>query len=200
MQTGAAAFIDSMDYLDNSEGLLWQSFKQGDAEALENIYINYFDMLCFYGRQFAADDPSLVEDCIQELFIQLYAKSNRSRLSDTNSIKYYLMKSLRRSILNAQKTTARKHTKFVAEIGQLDCCEFKPDKDGGMNNEFLKKNLLQLPVRQRDAIYLRFFSELEFQEIASKMNLDIKSVYKVIYKGLANLRHMYEYDQCKSFM
>jgi len=200
MNTNEAIVLDSGNYKQHSECSLWQSFKQGDSEALENIYITYFDMLCFYGRQFAVDDPSLVDDCIQELFIQLFMKVNRIGLSDTNSIKYYLMKSLRRSILNAQKVAARKKIKLVAEISNLDSCEINYEDVADVKIQMLKTYLKRLPVRQRDAIYLRFFSEMEFQEIAQKMNLDIKSVYKVIYKGISNLRKMYEFEKIKSFV
>jgi RNA polymerase sigma factor (sigma-70 family) len=61
-----------------------------------------------------------------------------------------------------------------------------------MKNAQIKKFLKKLPLRQQEAIYMRFIAELEFQEIALKMNLTIKSVYKVIYKGLNNLRQMYD--------
>lgn len=193
MEPYAAGILFKTNHLYKSQGSLWQSFKKGDVEALENIYTQYFELLCLYGRQFAPDDPLLVEDCIQDLFIQLYTNNNKHNLSDTNSIKFYLMKSIRRSILNAKKMNSKKNTKLTAQL--TDIKEFhiqaydnEPDE---ITNEFLKNNILQLPVRQREAIYLRFFHELEFQEISDKMHLNIKSVYKLIYKGLNSLRQMY---------
>lgn len=193
----------NLDYLNNTPSMLWQSFKQGDNKALENIYLQHFDLLYLYGRQFSLDDPSLVEDCIQDLFLQLFKKTDKSNLSDTNSVKYYLMKSLRRSILHVKKANAKKQTKLVDDITD--------EASAGlfMNNCFpeesfqktvLKKYLHRLPARQKEAIYLRFFSELDFLLIAQKMNLNIKSVYKVIYKGLKNLRRMYEIQNCPSVM
>lgn len=193
MEPNAAGILFKTNQLYKSQGSLWQSFKKGDVEALENIYTQYFDLLCLYGRQFAPDDPLLVEDCIQDLFIQLYTNTNKHNLSDTNCIKFYLMKSIRRAILHAKKMNSKKNTKLAAQITdikepQIQACENEPDE---INNEFLKKNILLLPVRQREAIYLRFYRELEFHEISDKMHLNIKSVYKLIYKGLNNLRHMY---------
>lgn len=180
----------------NSQGVLWQSFKQGDVEALEKIYIEYFDLLCLYGRQFSPDDPLLVEDCIQDLFIQLYTNSHKNKLADTNSIKFYLMKSLRRMICNAKKIVAKKNITFSGQVKDI------PDTEPGLleceiydlNRENLLNQIQRLPARQREAIYLRFFSEMEFHEIADKMHLTVKSVYKLIYKAVDGLRHKYELE------
>lgn len=194
MNTNAALTCLRVDHLIEGKNTLWQSYKQGNVEALENIYVEYFDLLRLYGRQFATDDPSLVEDCIQELFIRLFSKHNKSTLSDTTSIKYYLMKSLRRSILNAKKLSYRKRTNLIAEMNEFDLSGIKmvDFEIEGMKNRKIKHCLKKLPLRQQEAIYMRFIAELEFQEIAQKMNLTIKSVYKVIYKGLNNLRQMYD--------
>ncbi len=177
-----------------SQAAVWQSFKNGDIDALENIYTEYFDLLCLYGRQFAINDPLLVEDCIQDLFIQLYTSKNKHNLSDTTSIKFYLMKSLRRSILNRKRRDAKRNEKTILEINSIEELGGRaedissPDEIRG---GCLKEYVLRLPKRQRDAICLRFFSELGFHDISLKMHLSIKSVYKVIYKGLDNLRMMY---------
>lgn len=178
-----------------SQVAVWQSFKNGNVEALENIYTEYFDLLCLYGRQFATNDPLLVEDCIQDLFIQLYTSKNKNNLSDTTSIKFYLMKSLRRSILNRKRRDAKKIEKTMIEINNIDeLGERVEDINDGdeIRSVCLREYVLRLPKRQRDAICLRFFSELGFREIALKMHLSVKSVYKVIYKGLDNLRMMYK--------
>lgn len=178
----------------NSQESLWRAYKNGDPYALGNIYIEYFDLLCLYGRQFSPEDPSLVEDCIQDLFLQLYANQNKKNLSDTTSIKFYLMKSLRRSILALKK----KNNKISIVqfdntncVDQLDFNLFDKEKKV-LNKEQLKKCVLRLPLRQKEAIYLRYFSELDYYEISKKMNLNIKSVYKLIYKGLDSLREIYQ--------
>jgi RNA polymerase sigma factor (sigma-70 family) len=104
------------------------------------------------------------------------------------------MKSLRRAILNAKKLSYRKRTNLMEEINDFDLTGIKmmDYEFEEMKNAQIKKFLKKLPIRQQEAIYMRFIAELEFQEIALKMNLTIKSVYKVIYKGLNNLRQMYD--------
>ncbi len=74
------------------ESKVWKEFKSGSKEAFFRIYINYVNVLYNYGRKII-HDKDLVEDCIQDLFIEIW--ESREKLSDTNSIKYYLLKAMR---------------------------------------------------------------------------------------------------------
>jgi RNA polymerase sigma factor (sigma-70 family) len=180
----------------NNNDCAWQSFKNGDVEALESIYLQYFDTLCLYGQQFADGDSSLVEDCLQDLFMKLYTNPNKGNLSDTSSIRFYLMKALRRLILYKRKYSYKYNKVLQKKIDdsvdmEMSMCDSNDDRID--ERKMLLKNYMQhLPGRQREAIYLRFFEEMEFDEIATKMNLIVKSVYKVIYKGLGKLKNMYD--------
>ena len=67
---------------------LWKSFKEGDDEALKTIYYTHFKHLYNYGRKFSSDKV-LVENCIQDLYIDLIKK--RKTLGDTDNINLYLL-------------------------------------------------------------------------------------------------------------
>src|SRR5690606_26189782 len=69
------------------DGQVWDAFREGDEAAFVFIYESYFDRLFAYGLR-VAGDAYLVEDAIQELFIDL--RNNRNRLKETDSIKFYL--------------------------------------------------------------------------------------------------------------
>src|SRR5690606_23531030 len=64
---------------------LWNAFRAGDEQAFIFIYEDNFDRLYTYGLRIAGDE-CLVEDAIQEVFIDL--KNNRSRINETDSIKF----------------------------------------------------------------------------------------------------------------
>lgn len=81
---------------------IWQNIKAGDKLSFSLAYDKYVDSLINYGCRFTRD-ASLVEDCLHDLFV--YVWNNRANLSDTDSIKNYMMVSLRRSIINKQKKT-----------------------------------------------------------------------------------------------
>ncbi|NJM26145.1 MAG: hypothetical protein HC859_12305 [Bacteroidia bacterium] len=62
--------------LSNEE--IWDRFRNGDESMFQYIYSIYFDKLYNYGFQFTRN-KELIEDCIQELFIEL--SDRRSFLS-----------------------------------------------------------------------------------------------------------------------
>ncbi len=50
------------------------------------------------------------------------------------------------------------------------------------------KALNELTSRQREAIYLRYFEELEFETIAIIMETNVQSVRNTIYRGMEVMR------------
>src|SRR5690554_261813 len=77
------------------DGQVWDAFREGDEAVFIFIYETYFAKLYAYGFRIAAD-ACLVEDSIQELFIDL--RNNRSRLKEIDFIKFYLFKCLKRKL------------------------------------------------------------------------------------------------------
>src|ERR1044072_6476462 len=76
--------------------LLWNSFRGGDEQALATIFDRYIKRLHNYGLKIL-NDRDLVKAAVQDLFIELW--KNHSNLGETNSIKFYLYKSLRRKLI-----------------------------------------------------------------------------------------------------
>ncbi len=52
----------------------------------------------------------------------------------------------------------------------------------------LKSNIEKLTKRQREVIYLRFYQELDYDEIAGIMEINYHSVVNLIYEALRMLR------------
>jgi len=81
--------------VEDSDLLLWKSFKSGSESAFIFIYEHNFEMLYSYGRRLT-NNEDVIKDAIQDLFIEL--RKNRENLGDTDSIKFYLFKCLKRRI------------------------------------------------------------------------------------------------------
>lgn len=166
---------------------LWDSFRAGSRIAYEQIYGLYVRTLYNYGYKIAQDRP-LVEDCIQDVFLNLL--EYRDRLSPTTSIKFYLFRAIRREIVRRLRESNRFesdaepafHALFEVEASWLD------SQVGRDQIDDLLKALNQLPARQKEAIHLRFFDNLSYEEVASVMGIEQTSAYKIIYKALDNLQ------------
>jgi RNA polymerase sigma factor (sigma-70 family) len=54
--------------------------------------------------------------------------------------------------------------------------------------KLLTKALKKLSVRQKEAIYLRYTNELEYEEIAEIMKMSIEGARNLIYRAIKSLR------------
>ena len=59
----------------NFDADMWAEFIGGSKTAFDFLYDKYFSLLYGYGMQFCTD-KSLIKDCIQDLFIELWSKRN----------------------------------------------------------------------------------------------------------------------------
>lgn len=169
---------------------LWESYREGDKLALGTLVERHYTMLRRYGLKFMIDE-STVEDCIQELFLQLW--QNRLHIKETCSVKHYLLKSLRHHIIHYIRS--EKH--FTGLDTDRDCTLPKEtDAETLMIREEvilyqmneLKRQLLTLPAREREALYLRYYENLSVPEIADMMHVNRQSVSNFLQKALSKLR------------
>lgn len=173
-----------------NEAAIWEAFKNGNESAFIYIYETYFDSLFVYGCQFTHNED-IVKDAIQDLFIEL--RKNRGRLGKTDSIKFYLYKSLKRGVIkscgqwfnqceeiNSEKTFgfSFSHEQILIER-QLD--EEKTEK--------LNKAIQSLSPRKREVIYYFYYEGLSYQQIQELMEMShVRSARNLLYKAIDFLR------------
>jgi len=164
--------------------------KEGDKNALQSIYELHVDTLYRYGRKLAID-TSIAEDCIQDLFIKIW--NNRDNLGTTDSIKNYLFTSLRRMIYKAQKSKAISVDPIEMRQGE----ESEPNFEdlliqGEMDDErktAVQRALQGISARQREVIYLRFFQDMEYEEICEVMDISYQGARNMLFKAIKNLKN-----------
>lgn len=169
----------------------WHAFKKGDWEAYTSLYNEYFKPLNNYGYKFTKD-TNLIEDAIHDLFVRLW--TTRNNLGDPASVKNYLYKSLRNTLLRKIQAAG----KFTTIDNQACLSGFEVsyghESVSSIEDRELQttiKNIINtLPQRQQEIIYLRFYEGLSYDEIADIMSININSAYKLLYKSLQNLQQM----------
>lgn len=173
------------------ERTVWEAFKSGNRKALDYIFEKYIRLLFAYGSKITKDQ-GLVEDCIQDVFVELWHK--HKVISSTDNIKLYLLKSLRRKIIRTLAINNRIHVDPLDEQRYENELEFSAEfhliqaQASIEQHGQLKNALSQLSKRQREAVYLKFYEHFTYAEIADMMNLTVKSAYKLIGKAIDSLR------------
>ena len=157
---------------------------------MQSIYQQHADALLDYGCRFCPD-INTVEDHIHDLFVYIW--KNRDRLGTTDSIRAYLLLSLRRSILKGVKrqsktTSMAEDTLSYFRIESAVEDQIIKVEEDEQNSLKLQEALLDLSDRQREAIYLKYFKNMDYHEISKIMGINYQSVRNLIFNGLKSLR------------
>ncbi|NJN24794.1 MAG: sigma-70 family RNA polymerase sigma factor [Cyclobacteriaceae bacterium] len=180
-----------VEFHNEKDNFVWSKFREGNPRAFELIYERNIQLLANFGRRICTDDD-MVSDAIQDVFVDLWR--NRENLGQTDSIKYYLIKAFRRNLVK-KLISARKF-----EYGENNLSGFEGEFELShevmiMDKEYetekierLIAHLGALPPRQKEALFLRFYGELNYSEIAKIMEINQQSAYNMVFRALEVLR------------
>lgn len=178
MQLGKSLMFD--------DKLLFWKFKQGDKDALRQIYEKYKDNM----RTIACSllrDTHAAEDILHDVFVS-FAESVE-HLEIKTSLKNYLITSL----LNRIHDVFRKRKSLSVDLNQVNSTSFHsvcPDKllIGSERTQLLANALAAIPFEQKEAIMLRLKGGMKLKEIAILQNTSISTVQGRYNYGLKKLR------------
>ena len=171
-----------------SDKNIWNNLRNGDQKALEEIYRRYFSVLYDYGRKLSRDENT-VEDCIQELFVEIW--NRREKLSETDAIKPYLLVSLKRKIFQTVKKlrkstdTELEEKHFDAELSIDEILIAKETTTEQKDN--LKSAFNELSDRQKEILYLKYYAEMDYDEITEIMQMNYQSARNLVSRALQKL-------------
>jgi RNA polymerase sigma factor (sigma-70 family) len=167
--------------------LLWESFRKGDREAFATLFRIHYEGLVRYGGKFAGS-AGVLEDCIQELFIELWQSKSAAPVA---SVRAYLLKSLKYKLLKAYRKN--RATAAMAEGDGGFEWSHENFLIAGEEDADKKRRLLQalsmLSVRQKEIIYLKYYQDLSYEEVSEIMNINYQAARNLLYQAIRSLRH-----------
>jgi RNA polymerase sigma factor (sigma-70 family) len=175
--------------MSTSDSLLWNQLKEGNKAALEKIYRSEVDYLYNYCRRISTD-LDLIEDAVQELFIELWDR--RARLGTTTHIRPYLLTSIRRKVIyllkKKGKITNQVDEALAFQTDEAVDAEIIQSEVQKEQSDHISAALETLSKRQREAIYLKFFNESSYEEICDIMEVNYQSARNLVSSGLKKMK------------
>jgi len=151
---------------------IWDKFRNGDSNAFETIYDEFIDVLFAYGFKIT-DNRALLEDAIQDVFINIYTYGKKLRHPEL--LEFYLFKTLKRNIIRKKKENR------LFKITSDPACEFElkfplEDFEADMRQkenrlQFLYDEIQNLDAKKKELLFLRFNSGLTYVEIGKLLNM-----------------------------
>ena len=175
----------------------WELFLKGKIGSWEQIFKRYYKDLYGYGLKLAGC-PDMVKDGIQELFVILWDR--RQYLDRVDSVKAYLLVSLRRSLLKKLEKQQRyryhrsETTNFVhqMQISPEELVIRDEMKYGKLRA--LYQALELLPVRQKEVLYLKYFNGMSYDEMEQILSINYQSIRNHVCRGIKRLREILDRD------
>jgi len=167
----------------------WLQALGGDTLAFRAIHGELFRGLYDYALKLLQDSV-LADDAVQELFVKIWVK--RAVIGPLQKVKPYFFTALRRQILNQLRNLHLRELRIRA-LPRPDI-DFSPEEIVVRNEEYQSLQakiavvLNELPKRQKEVIYLHYFEEMDYAQIADVMGIHYQSVLNLTQKALKKLR------------
>lgn len=160
--------------------------KQGNNEALRQIYMEYKDNLLTIAVSLL-HDPLAAEDVLQDVFVSFASGIRGFKIRGT--LKNYLIA----SVVNRARDAFRRkrhHMVELDEAGQIAADSGDPEWAAAFNEDArqLTNALAQLPPDQRETIILHLNGGMKFREIARMQGISISTVQGRYRYGVEKLR------------
>ena len=170
------------------ESDIWHELSNGDKLALVRIYKEYYDELFNYGFRISGSEHH-TRDCIQELFIKIWLK--KEKYSNIKNPKPYIFRIFRNTIIDSLKIKD-----CCADLNDMEMIEpFLSEQDFAINTVIssdIKKKLAKaidkLTKRQKEIIFLKFYSGLNYEEISKVTSIKNQSIRNITSNALKKLR------------
>ncbi|MDD3077475.1 MAG: sigma-70 family RNA polymerase sigma factor [Proteiniphilum sp.] len=162
----------------------------GNEDLLAFMYRTYADNLYVYGLSFHSD-TGIIEDAIHDVFIDVYI--NEKRLAGIANLKQYLKTAFRHRLLFLLQGSKR-YVEILNDTSDLfaekNSQELWIENEEENDKKRLVNRLLSgLTRHQREAIHLRFFEGLSYDEISEIMQINYQSVKTLIHRAVSRLRN-----------
>ena len=173
------------------------AYIDGNNRAFDELLTRNQEKIFTY-IMYVVKDEDLANDLFQETFLKVITKLQNHQYADSGKFLWWLTRIAHNVIIDYYR--AQKSDKVVDAPRENDLSNLRSDNvmDGNRENELSNAQVLKdvkrlmdaLPEAQRDVVYMRFYQELSFKEIAKLTNVSINTSLGRMRYALINLRKL----------
>ena len=178
-------------------------------EALALLYVGgdnrAFDELLARNQQklynyilFVVRDPELANDVFQETFVKVITRLQEGKYTDSGKFSFWLSRIAHNVIMDTYRQQKSEHIVEASEDNDLNKLRRQDLMEMNRENEFVNAQILQdvrhlmdtLPAPQREVVYMRYYQDLSFKEIAEATGVSINTSLGRMRYALINMRRL----------
>lgn len=147
---------------------------------------------------FVVHDQDLANDIFQETFVKVITKLQERKYVDSGKFSAWIMRIAHNVIMDwyrdnrAQNIVEATEDNDLSNINSNSCLDYNIE-DRYINEQVLrdvKKMMNLLPPTQREIVFMRFYQEMSFKEIAETTGVSINTALGRMRYAILNLRRM----------
>ena len=172
-------------------------YVDGDNRAFDELLSRTQEKLFTY-IMFVVRDHDTADDVFQETFVKVIVKLQKRQYSDTGKFMFWLTRIAHNVIMDRYRAQRNEH--IVEPTTDNDLSNLSGDtvldtyRESQIVNEQVlrdvKKMMNNLPQPQREVVYMRFYQQLSFKEIAEITGVSINTALGRMRYAIINLRRM----------
>ena len=186
-----------------------KNFKEMSDEELAISYIHgsnrAFDLLLsrnqtklFSYIYFVVRDHDTADDVFQETFVKVITKLQEGKYVPTGKFSAWVMRIAHNVIMDWYRDQRSERVIEPTENNDLSNIGGSDVLDGNIESQFVneqvlcdvKKMMNLLPASQREVVFMRYYQQMSFKEIAETTNVSINTALGRMRYAILNLRRM----------
>lgn len=173
------------------------SYVNGNNQAFDLLLSRNQSKLFSY-ILFVVHDQDLASDIFQETFVKVITKLQERKYVDSGKFSAWIMRIAHNVIMDwyrdnrAQNIVEATEDNDLSNINSNSCLDYNIE-DRYINEQVLrdvKKMMNLLPPTQREIVFMRFYQEMSFKEIAETTGVSINTALGRMRYAILNLRRM----------
>lgn len=146
---------------------------------------------------FIVHDRSMAEDLFQETFVKIISKLHEGKYSSSGKFVSWMLRIAHNAVMDWYRRQKNEKTMEVYNENDL-YGDSTNVLDANIENHFVKEQVLRdvqrmmnlLPITQREVVFMRFYQNLSFKEIAELTNVSINTALGRMRYAVMNMRRM----------
>lgn len=175
---------------------IFRKITDDDVHAYELLFKDYYKFLCSYAFGLTKEKHS-AEEIVEDFFVELW--NNRKKIRISTSVRSYFISSVHNRCLNYLQREKQRF-KSAGDIASLAGNEdaagehlIIPEPPSLLTNELenaLARAIGMLPQSCREIFVLSRFNDMNYEEVAEKLNISVNTVKTQIKIALRKLREI----------
>lgn len=184
-------------YESQSDEELALLYVEGDNRAFDVLLTRNQQKLYSY-ILFVVRDPEVANDVFQDTFVKVITKLQEGKYTNCGKFSFWLTRIAHNVIMDGYRRQKSEHIIEPTENNDLSNLRSDELLDINRENEYVNMQIMNdvrhlmdaLPAPQREVVYMRFYQDLSFKEIADITGVSINTSLGRMRYALINMRRM----------